>query len=146
MDCSLPGSSVHDIFQARILEWVCRALLQGIFLTQGSNPHLLHLLHWQVGSLSLAPPGKPYYGIKGWWGGTQDMSGEASRKPISTQQRIRCLPGSSHPHYQNHCYSVEVDAHLVWPVHICRWMNVCVCVHVCVHTCFKHQIKSYLRT
>ena len=22
MDCSLPGSSVHEIFQARILEWV----------------------------------------------------------------------------------------------------------------------------
>ena len=35
------------------------ALLQGIFLTQGSNPHILCLLHWQVGSLPLAPPGKP---------------------------------------------------------------------------------------
>ena len=27
--------------------------------TQGSNPHLLCLLHWQAGSLPLAPPGKP---------------------------------------------------------------------------------------
>ena len=36
------------------------ALLQGIFLTQGSNPRLLHLLHWQVGSLPLVPPGKPW--------------------------------------------------------------------------------------
>ena len=35
------------------------ALLQGIFPTQGSNPHLLHLLHCQAGSLPLAPPGKP---------------------------------------------------------------------------------------
>ena len=35
----------------------CHALLQGIFLMQGSNPHLLLLLHWQVGSLSLASPG-----------------------------------------------------------------------------------------
>ena len=25
----------------------CHFLLQGVFLTQGSNPHLLHLLHWQ---------------------------------------------------------------------------------------------------
>ena len=33
-------------------------LLQGIFMTQGLNPHLLCLLHWQVGSLPLAPPGK----------------------------------------------------------------------------------------
>ena len=34
----------------------CHSLLQGIFLTQGSK---LHLLHWQVGSMSLGPPGKP---------------------------------------------------------------------------------------
>ena len=35
-------------------------LLQGIFLTQGSNPGLLYLLHWQEGSLPPTPPGKPY--------------------------------------------------------------------------------------
>ena len=33
-------------------------LLQGIFLTQGSNSSLLSLLHWQVDSLPPAPPGK----------------------------------------------------------------------------------------
>ena len=37
----------------------CHALIQGIFPTQGSNPHLLCLLHWWVGSLPLMPPGKP---------------------------------------------------------------------------------------
>ena len=58
MDYSSPGSSVHGILQARILEWVVMPL-QGIFPTQGSNPHLLHLLHWQVGSSPLAPPEKP---------------------------------------------------------------------------------------
>ena len=42
MDYSLPGSSVHGILQAKILEVGCHALLQGIFLTQGSNPGLLH--------------------------------------------------------------------------------------------------------
>ena len=26
----------------------CHSLLQGIFLTQESNPGLLHLLHWQA--------------------------------------------------------------------------------------------------
>ena len=45
MDYSLPGSSVHRIFQARILEWVTIFLLQGIFPTQGLNPCLLCLLH-----------------------------------------------------------------------------------------------------
>ena len=38
-----------------------RLPFQGIFLTQGSNTRLLCLLHWQAGSLPLAPPGKPYY-------------------------------------------------------------------------------------
>ena len=42
----------------------CYALLQGIFLTQGSNPHLLHLLHWQAGSLPLVPPGKPLWHLQ----------------------------------------------------------------------------------
>ena len=32
----------------------CHFLLQGIFLTHGSNPHLLLLLHWQASSLPLA--------------------------------------------------------------------------------------------
>ena len=30
MDCSLPGSSVHGIFQARVLEWVAIAFSEGI--------------------------------------------------------------------------------------------------------------------
>ena len=34
----------------------CHFLLQGIFPTQGLNPHLLH---WQVGSLPLSHPGGP---------------------------------------------------------------------------------------
>ena len=37
----LPGSYVHGILQARILVG-CHSLLQGIFLSQGSNPGLLH--------------------------------------------------------------------------------------------------------
>ena len=54
MNCSLPGSSVRGILQARIREWVAMtssrpeywsgssSLLQGIFPTQGSNPGLRH--------------------------------------------------------------------------------------------------------
>ena len=37
----------------------CHALLQGIFLTQGSNRHLLRLPHWQAGSVPLVPLEKP---------------------------------------------------------------------------------------
>ena len=37
----------------------CHFLCQGIFLTLGSNPHLLCLLHWQAGSLPPVLAGKP---------------------------------------------------------------------------------------
>ena len=52
-------SSVSGILQARILKWVemPSPSLQGIFPIRVSNPHLLHLLHWQAGSLPLVPPG-----------------------------------------------------------------------------------------
>ena len=42
MDCNLSGYSDHRIFQARMLEWVVISFSRGIFLTQGSNPGLLH--------------------------------------------------------------------------------------------------------
>ena len=42
MECSLPGSSVHGIFPGKDTAVGCHFLLQGIFLTQGSNPGFLH--------------------------------------------------------------------------------------------------------
>ena len=58
MDCSPPGSSIHGDSPGKTTGVGCHALLQGIFRTQGSNPCLLHLLHWQAGSLPLTPPEK----------------------------------------------------------------------------------------
>ena len=43
MDCSPPVSSIHGIFQERILEWVSMPD-SGDILTRGSNLHLLNLL------------------------------------------------------------------------------------------------------
>ena len=36
-------------------------LLQGVIPTQGSNQHLIHLLHWQASSLPLVRQGSPSY-------------------------------------------------------------------------------------
>ena len=44
MDCSLPGSSVHGIFQARVLEWVAIAL---------SEPTSLEINNEKIGYGSL---------------------------------------------------------------------------------------------
>ena len=60
MDHSPPGSSVHGIFHGKNNGAGCYFLVQGIFPTQGLNPHLLHLLHWQADSLPLVPHGKPH--------------------------------------------------------------------------------------
>ena len=59
MDCSLPGSSVHGILQARILEWVAVPFSRGSSETRYQTRSVLHLLHWRAGSLPLAPPRKP---------------------------------------------------------------------------------------
>ena len=58
MDNSLPGYSVHDS-PGKNTGVDCCPHLQGIFPTEGSNLHLLSLLHWQADSLPLVPPGKP---------------------------------------------------------------------------------------
>ena len=55
MDCSLPGSSVHGILQARILEWVATPFSRDL-----PNPRIEP---WspalQTDSLPSEPPGKP---------------------------------------------------------------------------------------
>ena len=63
MDCSPPGSSVHGVSQARILEWA---------VGQSSWPwdqtRILSLLHRQADSLPLEPPAWPnrIFGIDFW--------------------------------------------------------------------------------
>ena len=48
MDYRLPGSSVHGILQARILEWV--AIPSSRRSSQARDrTHISHFLHWQAG-------------------------------------------------------------------------------------------------
>ena len=61
LDCSLPGSSVHGIFQARILEWGAISITRGIFPIQGPNLHLLRLLHCRCILYPLRHWGSPKY-------------------------------------------------------------------------------------
>ena len=58
MDCSPPGSSVHGIFQVRILGLSCSP--PGNLHDPGIKLSLLCLLHWQVGSLPTEPSGKAH--------------------------------------------------------------------------------------
>ena len=55
---SPPGSSVHGIHQARILEWVAIHFSREIFQTKGQN---LRLLDWQMDSLPSETSEKPIH-------------------------------------------------------------------------------------
>ena len=57
---SPPGSSVHGVFQQEYWSGLPFPF-QEIFSTQGSNSHLLYLLHWQADSLLLSQLGSPHY-------------------------------------------------------------------------------------
>ena len=59
---------------------VCHFLPQGIFQTQGWNPRLLCLLHWQAGSLPPVPAGKPSF-----------LDGSSSRESAIQQMPVRSL-------------------------------------------------------
>ena len=41
MDCSLPGSSVHGIFQAGALEWGAIAFSEGVYLGEPKGASLV---------------------------------------------------------------------------------------------------------
>ena len=105
MDCSLPGSSVHVIFQARILEWVAMPSfrgssylrdqtrvspeLAGRFFTTITTWKALDLAKCGGGSAkSPAHPTPTLRSTKGWC-----LAGELSRRLLE-------LPGErlKHPH------------------------------------------------
>ena len=60
MDCSLPGSSVHGISQARILEWIAISFCRGLF-QPGDQTHISCTGRWIL--LSLSHQGSPYWSM-----------------------------------------------------------------------------------
>ena len=90
MDCSPPGSSVHGIFQARILKRVALCFSRGSSWL-GSNPRLPH---WQADSSE--PPGSPSF----------LLSAEVYRlfQSFPTLTVLKCLS----------CFTDCLSAGLVW--------------------------------
>ena len=82
MDCSPPGSSVHGIFQARILEWFAIS-----FSRESSWPRDWTRISWVSWIarwiLSTEPPGKPASHVIGIW--------HTGGKRRRGQQRTRLL-------------------------------------------------------
>ena len=97
MECNPPGSSVHGIFQARILEWVAMPASRGSL--HGSNQRLSWLLLWQASSLPVAPPGQPSNKLLCPWDSPGKDTGVGSHPVLqgsswSTDQTlISCIEG-----------------------------------------------------
>ena len=60
MNCGPPVSSVQGILQTRILERVATSSFRGPSLPRHQTHISLSCLHWQAGSLTLAPPRMPH--------------------------------------------------------------------------------------
>ena len=58
MNYSPPGHYIHEILQARILEWVAIPSSRGSSQPRVWTPHFFHILTWQVSPLSSVPPMK----------------------------------------------------------------------------------------
>ena len=104
------------------VDW--HVLLQGIFPTQGLNTCLLCLLHWQAGSLPLAPPGKP-----------QTMSTEGqllARQPLSSWLAVQSGRQESqiHRHKDTHTHlAIKETSHSCFPFQCPPLGLVCLFSH-----------------
>ena len=69
----------------------CYFLLQGIFLIQGSNLHLLCLLHWQAGPSPLVPPGVCPKSNKKWYSQRQERRRHRGEDHAKIEGEIRVM-------------------------------------------------------
>ena len=89
-------------------------LLQGIFPTQGWNLNLLCLLHWQVGSLPLAPSGKPH-----WWTVIIDLLREIKKTLNNTLVIVRVKEGTFSSHFMP--FQVESGGMVFMSICCVKW-------------------------
>ena len=100
MDCSLPGSSVHGIFQSRVLEWGAIAFSE-LTVKLGSKSRQISLwkrLRMEMQNTRLHVLGSgPVSGLNGEWG--CDSIANISHLIWGTRVRltfeVRCQGGSS---------------------------------------------------
>jgi len=100
----------------------CHVLLQGILPTQGSNPALLCLLHWQVGSLPLAPPGKLL--SKSWGCHTQHIWKMLKVHLKSCHHKEKLIIMCSGGCFLDLLWSFH-NSYKYWIIMFCIWNIVC---------------------
>ena len=84
MDCSLPGSSVHGIFQARVLEWGAIAFSEPlewekIIANEATDKGLTSKIYKQLMQLNIRKTNKQKKTIKKW---AEDLNRHFSKEDI----------------------------------------------------------------
>ena len=104
-DCSPPGSFIHGIFQARVLEWVAIALTsmradQFSCSFSRAAEHLAYILYLAVNRAEKLLSSRSFYGAKDGTmaqgcGSQSQLAVETGLEPLSTKNTGNCL-------YKNH--------------------------------------------
>ena len=105
MDCSLPGSPVHGISQARILKWV--AISSSMGSSEPRSPALAG------GLFTSEAPGKLRY-VMALCKHTPRVDSRSSAFKISSGNRDLSLPGLLLMSYHNGVPSILGDWEVVW--------------------------------
>ena len=120
VDCSLPGSSVHGILQARILEWVAIPFSRGP--SQRRDP--THISCIAGGFFTAKPPWKPlrgfsWYKIGAWkvlldW--RNDWMMDKQTLALGKSGTVAWLYMNRAPliHFNRHCLISQCWSHAVW--------------------------------
>ena len=103
MEYSPPVSLVHGILQARIPEWVAIPFSRGSSQPRDWTHVSLCLLHWQVGSLPLAPPESPTAWLEGW-------NSQPSPQPPGRRQalKVESIPSGQWLNQACLCYEASI--------------------------------------
>ena len=119
----------------------CHFLLQGIFQTQGSNPCLLHLMHWQVDSLPPAPPGLLFQGCCNKSLQTRDLfpHNMEDRSKIKVSTGPHCLWSLWGGGMGGHFLSLPVSGGSRQPLLRLHPSSLPHCVSVCFLLLLGHQ-------
>ena len=101
MNCSPLVSSVHGIFQARILEQIAISYFRHL-PNQGLNSHFLRLLHQQADSLSLVLPAKLQFLV---------VVALVTQSCLTLCDPVNCSPQGSSVHGDSPVKSTAVGCH-----------------------------------
>ena len=113
MEYSLPGSSVHGILQARMLEWIA-VPFPGDLPDPGIKPRCLV---FQVDSLPSEPPGKPIHK-----GNNEQIIHTGVYGGVGNQNKshLKYMKGAQFAHNQGSVFYVSIfELFVLYWVHLC---------------------------